>query len=296
MNRREILKKARLDAPVVFQEFRNIYIKHKNQDKLNDYFYCFYEGKDDSKYYNHRIEGFCECEVSHLHTDGKENLLKIYRILDRRKNIYKDSQLLFFIDRDYDFFIKNDELKELQKISNLYITPTYSIENFYTTKKAFERILKSEFNILEMDKKFDKLINLFLERQKEFHQIMLDINVWIATQNYFQHTKEKRNIPYNELGLDKILKISLQNIESKQNNIFEFLEGKYSESFSSEEIKTKFIELQNAFLTNDIQANFRGKFEIDFLTKFLRLLIEKANQRDGKGLNFIDINADIPHP
>jgi hypothetical protein len=295
MNRREILKNARLDAPVVSQEFRNIYIKHKNQDKLNDYFYCFYEGKDDSKYYNHRIEGLCEREVSHLHTDGKENLLKIYRILDRRKRTYQHSQLLFFIDRDYDFFIKPNELIDLEKISNLYITPTYSIENFYTTKKAFARIVKSEFHIVETDEKFDKLINLFLERQKEFHQIILDINSWIATQNYFLFTKEERNIPYNELKLDKILKISLQNVESKHQSIVEFLENKFAESFlmEDEEIDNKFQELKALFSENNFQIIFRGKFEIDFLNKFLKLLVEEANQKDGKGLNFIDINEKI---
>jgi len=295
MNRREILKKARLDAPVIFQEFRNIYIKHKNANRLNDYFYCFYEGKDDSKYYNHRIEGFSNREVFHQHTDGKDNLIKVCKILNRRKNTYKNSQLLFFIDRDYDSFLKQNELIDLEEITNLYITPTYSIENFYTTQKAFKRIVKSEFHIVETDEKFEKLINLFLERQREFHQIMLDVNAWIATQNYFLHTKEKRNIPYNDLGLDKILKISLEKIESKHQNSVLFLENKFSESFLLEdnEINNKFQELRTLLFESNYQEIFRGKFEIDFLNKFLKLLVEKANQKDGKGLDFIDINEKL---
>ena len=295
MNRKEILKKARLDPPVVSQEFRNIYIKHKKEEKLNDYFYCFYEGQEDSKYYNHRIEAFSEREVSHLSTDGKENLIKVYKILDRRKNTYKNIQLLFFIDRDYDSFIKFDKLIELETIINLYITPTYSIENFYTTQKAFEKIVKSEFHLAETDEKFEKLVNLFLERQKEFHEIILDVNAWIATQNYFLHTKEERNIPYNELKLDKVLKISLQKIESKHQNIINFLESKFSESFLMEdsEINNKFQELKTLFSENYFQVIFRGKFEIEFLSKFLKLLVEKANQKDGKGLDFININEKI---
>jgi len=295
MNRKEKLKKARLDPPVVSQEFRNIYIKHKKEDKLNDYFYCFYEGQDDSKYYNHRIEGFCEREVSHLSTDGKENLIKVCQILERRKNTYKNSQLLFFIDKDYDEFIKYEDLDKLRNISNLYITPSYSIENFYTTQKVFERIIKSEFHLTEIDVNFEKLVELFLERQKEFHEIILDVNVWIATQNYFLYTKEKRNIPYNQLSLDKILKISLEKIESKHYNIVTFLENKFSKSFliENEEINNKFQELKTLFSESNFQIIFRGKFEIDFLNKFLKLLVEKANQKDGKGLDFIDINEKI---
>jgi len=295
MNRREKFKKARLNASVVSLEFRNIYIKHENSNRLNDYLYCFYEGKDDSKYYNHRIENFCNREVFHQYTDGKDNLIQVYQILNRRKNIYKNAQLLFFIDRDYDSFIKEDELIDLEKITNLYITPTYSIENFYTTQKAFKRIVRSEFHIIETDEKFEKLMNLFLERQREFHQIMLDINAWIATQNYFLHTKEKKDIPYNELVLDKILKISLQKIESKHQDSIAFLENKFSESFLLEdsEINDKFQELKTLFFESDFQAIFRGKFEIDFLNKFLKLLIENANQKDGKGLDFIDINEKL---
>jgi len=295
MSRKEEFKKARLDPVIISQEFRNIYIKHKKENKLNDYFYCFYEGIDDSKYYNHRIINFSGREVVHLPTDGKDKLIKVYEILDRKKNTYINSQLLFFIDRDYDFFIKQDKLIDLEKITNLYITPTYSIENFYTTKKAFERTVKSELHIVEIDEKFEKLINLFEERQKEFHHIMLDVNAWIATQNYFLHTKEKRNIPYNELGLNKILKISLQKIEAKHQNIVEFLENNFSESFlmEDEEIDNKFQELKTLFSKNNFQVIFRGKFEIDFLNKFLKLLVEKANQKDGKGLDFININEKM---
>jgi len=295
MNRKEKLKKARLSPVIISQEFRNIYIKHKKENRLNNYYYCFYEGLDDSKYYNDKIRNFSEREVTHLSTDGKDNLIELYKILDKRKSIYLGSELLFFRDRDYDNFIKYDEIEKFRKIINLYITPTYSIENFYTTKIAFERIVKSEFNIIETDDKFEKLINLFLERQKEFHKIMLDINAWIATQSYFLYTKEKRNIPYNELNLSQLIKISLQKIKPKHQNIIGFLENKFSESFliEDEEINSKFQELKTLFDKSNFQVIFRGKFEIDFLDKFLKLLVEKANQKDGKGLEFIGINEKI---
>ena len=52
MNRVEVLKSAMLDIPIVFTHFNSRYKKHKKENTIINYLYCFYEGKDDSKYYN----------------------------------------------------------------------------------------------------------------------------------------------------------------------------------------------------------------------------------------------------
>ncbi|MEA2028460.1 MAG: DUF4435 domain-containing protein, partial [Campylobacterota bacterium] len=217
--------------------------------------------------------------------------------IERRRQhtpVYRDGQLVYFIDKDFDDLIKQEKFKGLQEIENLYITPTYSIENFYTTLEVFQRILKSEFHLIETESDFEKLTELFLERQNEFHHIMLNVNAWIATQNYFSYTQEERNIPYNELSIDRFVKITLEKIEVKEDNMMEFLENRFQESYKMEdsEVSIKFQELK-AKLFQNTQANFRGKFELEFLKKFLTRLIEKCNQKDGCGLKFIGINQKI---
>jgi len=299
MNRVDVLNSSREDNPIVLTEFNNIYKKHKRENRVIDYLYCFYEGKDDSKYYNFRVENINSNnkKVSHLSCKGKDKVIKLCNILKSKEKVYKEGKLLFFIDKDFDALIKQDKLKELQKIEDLYITPTYSIENLYTSIGAFHEILKSEFHLMETEENFQKLTDLFRLRQNEFHQIMLDVNSWIATQNYFLETldtEERRKIPYNELNIDKFLRINLEKITYKEENLLEFLENKFDESFKMEEIEVfdKFRELKDK-LSQNSQVNFRGKFELEFLTKFLISLKERCTQKDGLGLCFIGINKKI---
>lgn len=296
MNRVDVLNNAKQDNPTILTEFNNIYKKHKRENRLINYLYCFYEGKDDSKYYNFRIENINtnNKKVSHLHCKGKAKVIKLLNLLKSKEKIYKEGKLLFFIDKDFDDLIKEDKLEKLQKIENLYITPTYSIENFYTTLEAFQEILKSEFHLMETEDSFQKLTELFRVRQDDFHQIMLEVNSWIATQNYFLDTTEERKIPYNELNIDKFLTMNLEQITQKEENILEFLENRFQESFKMEELEVfeKFQELRNS-LSQNSQLSFRGKFELEFLKLFLILLKEKCNQKDGFGLSCIGINHKI---
>jgi len=293
-NRKDKLIQSRSSSVVISQKFRNIYKKYKDLDTFENYVFCFYEGKDDSKYYNHKIENRSDLRVSHLDFDGKDNFLRLYNILNS-KSFYRQSKLLFFIDKDFDEFIKEEKLEELKKIERLYITPCYSIENFYTSKQVLGNILKSEFHLNEIDEEFRKIINLFSLRQKEFHNIFLDINAWIVTQNYFLNSIEKRDIPYSDLYLDKIITISLIEIKVKKSDIIFYLENTLKNSFkiSENEVEEKFNCLKERLLSSNHQSNFRGKFELEFMAKFIKLLAEKSNQKDGLGLEFIGINEKI---
>jgi hypothetical protein len=165
--------------------------------------------------------------------------------------------------------------------------------------EAFREILKSEFHLVETEDNFEKLTDLFADRQSEFHQILLDVNSWIATQKYFLDNKEKRNVPYSDLRIVKektkgIVKITLEKIHSDEDNIIEFLENEFQESFKMEEreVSEKFQELKDK-LSQNPQGNFRGKFELEFLNKFLKKLAEQSNQKDGLGLSFIGIHEKI---
>ncbi len=301
-NRKEVFKEARTKPLVVWNDFINIFKKHKREQKNNNFIYCFYEGKDDSKYYNNRIETIQELSVSHFESKGKENLLSLYEIIQKRKKVYSEGKLSFFIDKDYDDMINPIEFEKWKKKEDLYVTSTYSIENFYTTLNVFQKILKSEFilesknSLKETDNEFEILSKLFSDRQSEFHQFMLDINTWIATQNYFlRETDEYRNISFSDLSLfnknNPIIKLSLNEVRLNQGNILIFLENKYTESFKISDINVQFkFDEFKEILSQNKQMNFRGKFEEEFLNKFLQILIEECNKSK---LDYIGIHAKI---
>ena len=302
MNRKELFEESTSDSIVAWKIFRDTYAEHKRELCNTKFLYSFYEGQDDSKYYNNRIENFQNLNVSHVECKGKEKLLSINKIIKIKRKNYKKGKFLFFADKDFDNIINKRQFKELKKIKNLYITPSYAIENFYTTLRCFQRILKSEFIlkgercICETDNEYIKLCQIFTARQNEFHDSILDINAWIATQNYFIINKDNDvKVAYGQLNLftnnNPIITLDLNSVQLNETNLLNFLENKFANSFklTDLEVKKKFDEIK-LVLSKNKQKKFRGKFEEDFLGKFLRKLMAECNTNR---LTNIGINSKI---
>jgi len=280
MSRAEKLIEETHNLTSVWMNFNSIRKKHIRKQKL--YIYCFYEGIDDSKYFNHRLESLGLNGLYHFECKGKLNVLAMREIILEKNNSqqYKISSL-FFIDKDYDEIINNDKYISWKNEKDIYVTPCYSIENCFSTKKVFKRILQSEFNLKETDILYKKLLKLFIQRQKEFHDIILEVNTWIATYKYFYDKKEiSEKINYQDLNLKKIINFSFNSISKKLDidNFFNSKIGNLPEKFleKKEELKTK--------LKNNTNCNLRGKFEIDFLYLFINEINNDTN--DYKKLSF----------
>jgi len=197
MNPSELLKDSK-SANVVFHQFVLLHRKYKTD------LFCFYEGKD-TQYYFPRIN---LVEENHhiLVCGNKKSVLDAHKLIKMR---YSEFRTKFFIDSDFDV---NEELIDV------YITPSYSIENLYCTDKVFSNILKNEFLLNSEDEEYKILMRLYTQRQKEFHKGIRLFNLW-----YFVLKRilaKKKSLPDISLGSKvpkEFISFSLTNISANYN-------------------------------------------------------------------------------
>lgn len=249
------VKEARNKGVVAFSRYC------QEKKKYQDYLFCFFEGED-AKYYFPRIEKYSGYEYNRIiqyNCGGKKGVLKALSLVE--KNI--DESLVakaFFIDSDYD----------TTKYSNpfLYQTSCYSIENFYTSKEAFSKILNREFGINTMERDYLKCCSDYTKRQREFHDETIYINSWLSCQRLEEEYSEDHKIVLSDFKISKLFsEITIDNIIPKGKITREKIEELFPNSINIEEgeIERKI----NYFKNGDMGSLFRGKFEIEFLKKII---------------------------
>lgn len=245
-----------------FMEFVNEY-PNDNFD-----YFCFLEGADDEKYYQMRLNIYLNNrEIRYYDSKGKKNVLELYKKLKKDKS-YEELKLLFFIDKDYDFYLEKNSQP------SLYVTPCYSIENLYSNLNVFERILSAEFHL-------GKGTQLFIEYKKTMERMLAEFNNQIIEFNSLGYTKSIEKISNDTLSLSDyetkhLLKIHDDKIvrhekyEEKINEIYELIQMN----------KTTIREnMENLSNRNDFINDFRGKNQLDIFIKIIGVLQQKENTR-----------------
>jgi len=283
MSKKEEKREESRNSRVIWKTYKSRIKKHPN----NNYIYCFFEGDDDPKYYNSKIENITKKEVSHFICNKKKEVLKTLKAFKLKE---AEELLAFFIDKDFDDF-----LGVSYNYDNLYTTPCYAIENFYTDINVFKKVLKIELKINEENELYDKYIKAYKDRQQEFHEIFLEINTLATMHQFLKHKNMyKEDIKYETLDKSKsnkkIIKVSLFEVRLlKEVKLFDHLKDFID---SNEEAKQKYIEFK-AELRENSKCKFRGKFEIVFLNKFINSLIDEININSNSKAKFNINEANI---
>lgn len=263
----DVLRDSRKGAPSIFILF--IDLKDKHHSKL----FCCFEG-DDYKYYGFRIENLLQINSDNLQfftCGGKREVLRLYEMINQNEK-YKDVKISYFVDKDFDESIIEKYNKKI------YETPCYSIENFYTTVSAFKKILKYEFNIDEPNEDFQICLDLFNARQKEFHDKIKLFNAWIYCQRDLSNSNGTSRLDLTDFKLNKIIpEINLNEIVARYDK--EKIEELFPKALKipNESLELKIAELERL----NPQICFRGKFEIDFLYKFIQAMKLEFKKPDG---------------
>lgn len=269
------MKESAESGHVAYTNFVRAYSKTKQ-----NIVYCFFEGDEDKKYYGTRITIKHEREFQDFTCGGRDLVLKAKELIKNRLE-YDKAKTLFFIDKDY-----TDDKVE----NELYVTPCYSIENFYSTKETLKKVLQSEFNMNKSDENFTKVVKLYTKSLDIYHDKLLFLNAWLSCQhdiristksstrlNINEVLKKYFNIDENMFDANLNLKLDkfddLGNKEILENNLF----------ISAPKVTTDMINSKIAYFDNiDNSCMFRGKFELKFFIDFLKRLKEEATSKHPK--------------
>lgn len=278
MTRLKLLRKARTNYTVAFTQFMKGYTK--NPKRL----FCFFEGFD-SKYYSIRINLVLGSNGwANLNCNGKDGIIQLYSLIFSN-TIYKNANVAFFLDRDFG-------LATMPQHPLVYITPCYSVENFYVTQSAFENILKNELQITDLDTngEYKRILNLYLKLINKFNNTTEDLNSWI----YLNRKEEILGIKptrlnLNTVRLNKLVDIDLSGIKKMYNLISLSKMFPDSKRFSWQEIDG----VSKDFRKKDRCTAFRGKYLIEFLRIFILLLKQESSTASPKYIHNKKISLNI---
>ncbi|KAF2331743.1 DUF4435 domain-containing protein [Flavobacterium ginsenosidimutans] len=263
----EELRESRMRSVVAYAEFVD------STGKLPNHLFCFFEGKD-NPYYVPRIKKYTD-DFHPIKCGGRSKVLEVHNLI-KNQVVYNNYKKAFFVDRDF-----NEELPVQKPI--IYETPCYSIENLFVDFKVFKQILSNEFHLSETTNALhEKYLKLYQERQQEFHNVTLLFNAWYAClitirneQNIQTGVQLEDKFPKGliQISIDKIL----------QNYTFQDLLDKFPNAPEVEEeiLSLKILEFENC----DALRTFRGKFEMDFLLKFIDYMLADS-KTNGQPIKF----------
>ena len=227
--------------------------------------FCFYEGED-GKYYNMRIaRAFGDQFISFVAGNKNEVIKLMHKI--KSSGIYTDVCLMFFVDRDFGpSLVDTDE--------DLFETPCYSVENFYTGEQTFCNILQAEFGLNISEADYGKCIEAYKRGLKEFCRLMIDFNSLVCYQHWCCPCTVYR---FNQIKTSQLVELRDGKVEwapRYEEKIEGIKAALHPDEKIMERIKTELSKVE------DPNQVFRGKNQLDFLTQMVKYFKEQ-NRKGG---------------
>ncbi|MGQ7776803.1 DUF4435 domain-containing protein [Bacillus sp. WC2507] len=254
VDRLELMRGKKVENVVGKHRIMSKFFKNKTSP------FCIVEGEDE-KYYKIRVKMGCSNkEPIFIPCGGKRKVLETYEWI-KSKSEYKEGKFMFFVDRDFD---------ELQNNHSIYETPFHSVENFYTTEDSLKNILRSTFKLDEDTGNYVFALKLYKKRQSEFHESIKLLNAWIMCQNDLAKQGKISKLNLKNVKIEDYVSIKMSAVLPKYTlEIFD-VKFPHAHKVTNEDIKKKLNQIEGS----NYQQLFRGKFEIQFLRKFLDLIRE----------------------
>lgn len=175
--------------------------------------------------------------------------------------------------------------------ANIYQTPCYSIENFYSSVECFGRIMNREFGINSIDSDYNKCVADYCQRQRDFHSCTEFFNIWLSCQRAEEEINQKKAVVLNDFRIAKLFsEISIVKVEAKQAIDEDLLRNYFPKAYDLDEQKV--AEVSASWSSRKAQQVYRGKFEMEFLRKILESLVaqNKAHTYFSEVYNCVHLN------
>ena len=225
--------------------------------------FLFFEGKDDFKYYFSKIQQVSNKEYKYYYCNNKENVLKIHNMITKRSGKNNEIIKMFFVDKDFD---DNSNID-----NDIYVTPTYSIENLYFTDKAIESMIRGEMGLTEQSEVDKKDFNIACDYVKQFRDNIIK-EILYGNACYSLQIRKSNKMGVKKPNLTGIKKYAdIKNI-SKLEDIKEKIKNNYIE-ISEDEISEEYKRLSN----NPV-CLVRGKYLLEKMPKCIDKIVEESNK------------------
>lgn len=217
------------------------------------------EGAEDLFYYRPRIH---VAKSSFIVCYNRKNVLHL-RDFIHKKSEYKKAIIGYIIDRDYE---NNSCIPK-----DVYITPCYSVENFYCSQNAFENILTDHFSLQKDNPLYEKIIKFYTKQYVHFLSEILLFHAWYLCLL----EKGYKGVVIKDF-VDKYINLEIDNIYKKYT--LDDLEKKYKDA---PRISIDAIYKKMSMLRHNSRLNVRGKDLLKFVIVFLKFMKTQWNKKDG---------------
>lgn len=251
------------EAPI-FYEFLFRYDPKKKQ------VFAFYEGDEDSSFYNELIAKQVNenCEIESIVVGCKNEVIKLFRNFDW--NQYNCHQIAFFVDRDLSYWL--DENVEFGY--NVFVTDEYSVENYVANSTGF-KIWLCQFEGFARAKKLEieHMIQVYEEISEVFNNRIMSIMATAVVAK--KRDKSIRLQDYKIPQHDNLFYLQSDNrIELSDLSIKPSIMEKWGITSDDSDAIEKQIEL---FKSEKEQYSVRGKWALTFMAElgeFMRLNVQ----------------------
>ena len=231
--------------------------------KSSQKIFLFFEGIDDFKYYCPRISFVCnDKKYKKYDCNCKKNVLRIHSMITNQTVKDNKSITMFFVDKDYD---DNSNID-----NDIYITPTYSIENLYFTDWAIENMIRAEMGLSEHSKDDENDFNVAYNYVINFRDKIIK-DILYGNACYSLQIKKLHEIDGVKPNLSAIKRYDdIANISE-----FKDIKGKIKNYI---EVSDDEIEEEYERLKSDAIRYIRGKYMLEKMSKCIQKIEEESNK------------------
>lgn len=254
----ELLEKIS-DESVVFMDFA-----HKVAEYGETAVYCFIEDYD-MPYYSNPLKYVIELKAVPIRCRGKSKVLEIHETL-KGHPVYNKYTKRFFVDKDF------DDNSSLDK--DIYVTPGYSIENFYISSDCISQVITTEYDLDPVSDKedFERLLGMYLRTRDSYNQAILEFNAWYSglhSMNDWNHRGVYLGIefPKNWVKIE-------WNGDCIQRYDIEAIEHRFPDA---PKVNRDLLNMKKDELSANLPLFQRGKYQIEFFCKFIDFVTEDGS-------------------
>lgn len=261
-----LLDKADALSTLYFQQFTNVF-------NSNQYDYIIGIEGNDEVYYSKLSQHYLDTEkIYFLRCGGKTAVLELIHTLENHKEeIYRNSKCFGIVDRDYN-------LDNIVCAHRVYVTPVYSFENFFISKKFIVEMLGIFFHLKEFNhfsEDFSRVMRNYEERLSEYINIVKEVDKkYRATRISRQLLRE--NTPQYK---SKNIKISEHTIGVDLSRVIlkgDIHDDSITDSYTAQSMSIASSEYEHKTIW-DYARDIRGKFLMYFIKSYIKSLFKDSN-------------------